>query len=56
MPGGAGRAIIDFVRWWFALPLVLLCGLMLYILLWLFRPRPGLYAGRFAVMALPLLG
>ena len=36
MPGGAGRAIIDFVRWWFALPLVLLCGLMLYILLWLF--------------------
>ena len=36
MPGGAGRAIIDFVRRWFALPLVLLCGLMLYLLLWLF--------------------
>ena len=36
MPGGAGRAIIDFARWWFALPLVLLCGLMLYLLLWLF--------------------
>ena len=34
--GSIGWAIIDFWRWWLALPLALLCGAMLYIALWLF--------------------
>ena len=31
--GGVGRAIIDFARWWLALPIIVLCGLALYVLL-----------------------
>lgn len=34
--GGVGRAITDYARWWLALPIIVLCGLALYVLLWLF--------------------
>jgi hypothetical protein len=32
-----GRAITDLCRWWLALPVAVLCGLGLYVLLWVFR-------------------
>ena len=34
--GGVGRAITDYARWWLALPIIVLCGMVLYVLLWLF--------------------